>query len=85
MKKTMSIVGILVSTGMMLPGTVGGQAKHTPTIEESISLKGVGSAKISPDGKFVAYEIRETNWKDNEFVQQLWLVNVETGKSFQLS
>jgi dipeptidyl aminopeptidase/acylaminoacyl peptidase len=84
-KKTIRIVGIFVSAGIMLPGMAAGQARHTPTIEESISLKSIGSAKISPDGKFVAYEIRETDWKDNEFVQQLWLVNVETGKSFQLT
>ena len=45
----------------------------------------MATPKISPDGRFVAYQVRETNWKDNEFVRQIWLVNVETGKSIQLT
>jgi dipeptidyl aminopeptidase/acylaminoacyl peptidase len=61
------------------------QAKHTPTIDESLSLKSVGSPMISPDGRFVAYRMNETNWKDNEFISQIWLVNIATGASFQLT
>src|SRR5208283_2587609 len=41
--------------------------------------------RISPDGKFVAYQLRQANWKDNEFVTQIWIVNVATGTSFQLT
>ncbi len=85
MKKTVVIVAMSMVAGMMLPEFAVGQAKHTPTLEESLSLKSIGAPKISPDGRFVAYEVREANWKDNEFVHQLWLVNVATGKSFQLT
>jgi len=84
-KKTVVIVAMSMAAGMMLPEFAVGQAKHTPTLEESLSLKSIGAPKISPDGQFVAYEVREANWKDNEFVHQLWLVNVATGKSFQLT
>jgi len=84
-KKTVVIVAMSMAAGMMLPEFAVGQAKHTPTLEESLSLKSIGAPKISPDGRFVAYEVREANWKDNEFVHQLWLVNVATGKSFQLT
>ena len=75
----------MVAAMTMLPGFAAGQAKHTPTLEESLSLKSIGDPKISPDGRFVAYQLQETNWKDNEFVRQIWLVNVETGKSIQLT
>ena len=81
-------IGIVVLMGAattMLPGFAVGQAKHTPTLEESLSLKSIGDPKISPDGRFVAYQLQETNWKDNEFVRQIWLVNVETGKSIPLT
>jgi len=69
----------------MLPGFARGQAKHTPTLEEGLSLRSIGSPKISPDGRFVAYQVQQADWKENEFVRQLWLVNVETGKSIQLT
>jgi dipeptidyl aminopeptidase/acylaminoacyl peptidase len=61
------------------------QTKHTPTIDESLSLKGISGTAISPDGRYIAYRLRETDWEGNQYVRQLWIVNVETGKSFQLT
>jgi len=61
------------------------QAKHTPTIDEQLSLKAVSGQQISPDGRYVAYRVRETNWEDNLYVRQLWIVNISTGTSFQLT
>jgi len=69
----------------LLPGLLFPQTTHTPTLDEFMSLKSINSARISPDGRFVAYARRETNWKDNSFATQLWLVNVATGASFQLT
>ncbi len=85
MTKRMFYAAILFVAGTILPGLAAGQAKHTPTLEESLSLKSIGDPKISPDGRLVAYQLQETNWKDNEFVRQIWLVNVATGKSIQLT
>jgi dipeptidyl aminopeptidase/acylaminoacyl peptidase len=70
---------------LLLPGLLRAQATHTATLDEIVSPKTISSAKISPDGRFVAYQMRETNWKDNAFVSQLWLVNVTTGAGFQLT
>jgi len=64
---------------------LGAQEKHTPTFDETLSLKAINSPRISPDGRFVAYRMRETNWKDNTYVSQAWLMNVATGASFQLT
>jgi dipeptidyl aminopeptidase/acylaminoacyl peptidase len=61
------------------------QTKHTPTIDESLSLKSISGQQISPDGRYVAYRVRETDWEDNLYVRQLWIVNVATGASFQLT
>lgn len=62
-----------------------GQTKHTPTLDEMLSLKTISAPKISPDGRFVVYQVRETNWKDDAYVSQLWLLNVASGASFQLT
>src|SRR5271154_5053446 len=70
---------------LALPALLFGQAKHTPTLDEMLSLKTIAAPKISPDGRFVAYQMRETNWKDDEFVSQLWLTNVASGANFQLT
>jgi len=68
-----------------MPNLVRAQAAHSPTLEESLSLRLISSPRISPDGRYIAYTQRETNWKENAFVAQLWLVDVSTGKSVQLT
>lgn len=60
-------------------------AKHTPTFEETISLKGVGNPRISPDGRFVAYTVSHADWKENAYVVHLWLADTRTGRTFQLT
>jgi len=45
---------------LALPTLLCGQVKHTPTLDE-MSLKTISPPKISPDGRFVAYRMRETN------------------------
>jgi dipeptidyl aminopeptidase/acylaminoacyl peptidase len=70
---------------LFVPGFASAQSAHTPTLDEMLSLRHLDSEKISPDGRFVAYGVRQTNWKDNEYVAQIWLVNTATGVSFQLT
>ena len=69
----------------VFPLLVSAQKKHTPSLDETVSLKTINTARISPDGKYVAYQERQANWKDNEFVTQIWIVNVATGANFQLT
>ena len=33
----------------------------------------------------VAYHVQETNWKDNEFVRQIWIHDVAGDRSYQLT
>ena len=61
------------------------QTKHSPSLEESLELKTLSGARISPDGRFIAYRVRETDWKENAYLRQIWLVRVATGESIQLT
>jgi dipeptidyl aminopeptidase/acylaminoacyl peptidase len=61
------------------------QTKHTPAIDETLSLKSISGEAISPDGRYIAYRVRETDWEGNQYIRQLWLMNVSTGASFQLT
>jgi len=70
---------------MTIPTALFAQAKRIATLEEGLSLKLLDSVKASPDGRFVAYGLRETNWQDNEFLTQLWLVNLSSRRSIQLT
>src|SRR3954470_3544017 len=56
-----------------------------PTVDQILSLKRAGSPDISPDGRSVAYTVRETNWDDNAYETEIWLADVATGASRQLT
>ena len=56
-----------------------------PTVDQILSLKRVGSPELSPDGLFVAYTVRQTNWEDNAYETQIWLADTKTGASRQLT
>jgi dipeptidyl aminopeptidase/acylaminoacyl peptidase len=61
------------------------QDNRTPTIDQAIELKRAGSPAISPDGRRVAYTVRETNWDDNAFETEIWIVETESGQPRQLT
>jgi dipeptidyl aminopeptidase/acylaminoacyl peptidase len=56
-----------------------------PTLDQSLSLRSVRSPQISPDGRAVVYERQETDWKENAYVTQLFLADVASGRSVQLT
>jgi dipeptidyl aminopeptidase/acylaminoacyl peptidase len=59
--------------------------KTTPTIDQVLNLSSASSPRLSPDGRYVAYEVSETNWAENAFERQIWIGNVATGEQYQLT
>jgi Tol biopolymer transport system component len=45
----------------------------------------LGATAIAPDGQKIAYLRRETDWKNNEYVWQLWLFDRASGRDLQLT
>jgi dipeptidyl aminopeptidase/acylaminoacyl peptidase len=44
------------------------------SIDDLIGLRRLsGSPAISPDGRWVAYAVRETNWTDNAYETEIWI------------
>jgi len=48
-------------------------------------LKTAGAPRISPDGRYVAYTVSETNWEENSFDTQIWMAMASTGERYQLT
>jgi dipeptidyl aminopeptidase/acylaminoacyl peptidase len=73
---------------LMLSAISIGAIAHEPgngSLAESLSRTSIRAPAISPDAQSVAYLQRETNWKENEFVWQLWRVSVANGETVQLT
>ncbi len=48
-------------------------------------MKSVAGAQISPDGRYVAYTVQQTNWDENDFFTQIWIAVPYTGERYQLT
>jgi len=80
----LSALAALLTLGVPVPA-LAQAAQHTPSIDELISLKRVTGSEISPDGKLVAYTVRETNWDQNAYETSIWLADAKSGKSWRLT
>src|SRR5258705_7644845 len=66
-------------------GNAAETSRHVPTIDELLTIKSIGGAQISPDGKLVAYTVTNGDFKQDAFVTQVWLVEVGAGRNIQLT
>jgi dipeptidyl aminopeptidase/acylaminoacyl peptidase len=76
---------LLAFTLFLLPATAVAADGQTPTVEQSINLKSASGPRISPDGGFVAYQVREADWDDNAFKSEIWLAVADTGECYPLT
>jgi len=59
--------------------------KRAITFDDFLALKVVSDPQLSPDGKWVAYTVATPSLQDNRNVSRVWVVEVTTGKSRQLT
>jgi dipeptidyl aminopeptidase/acylaminoacyl peptidase len=59
--------------------------KRAITFDDFIALKSVSDPQLSPDGKWVAYTVSTPSLQDNRNVARVWIAEVATGKSRQVT
>jgi dipeptidyl aminopeptidase/acylaminoacyl peptidase len=77
------IVALIIALNS--PATPAQNGRHVPTIDELLTLQTIGAAQISPDGKWIAYTVGYGDFKQDAFVNQIWLADVNTGRTFQVT
>ena len=73
-----------VVTPLFVAATAFAQGK-VPSVDDLLTLQSTGRAEISPDGRWLAYTVTNTDWKADAFVGQLWVANLSTGARRQLT
>jgi dipeptidyl aminopeptidase/acylaminoacyl peptidase len=78
---------VVISFALMIAlGTIAVPAqRRVPTIDDLLTIKSVGGTQISPDGKWVAYTVGYGDFKQDAFINQIWLAPADSGKPFQLT
>jgi dipeptidyl aminopeptidase/acylaminoacyl peptidase len=70
---------------LLMPFRPAAAGAAEPTIDQMLSLRRVSSPNVSPDGRLVVYAVRDTDMAGNAFVTQLWLADVASGRTRQLT
>jgi dipeptidyl aminopeptidase/acylaminoacyl peptidase len=73
------IVAVPVATPMRAADT------RVPTIDELVALQRPSGTALSPDGSSVAYTVTETNWEDNAYETEIFVVSSRGGEPVQLT
>jgi dipeptidyl aminopeptidase/acylaminoacyl peptidase len=81
------LLGLVLALSTAFPFAAAAQdrAGRVPTVDDLLNLKSVGSPQVSPDGKWVAYTVTATDWKQDAFVTHIWIAEVASGRTFQLT
>jgi dipeptidyl aminopeptidase/acylaminoacyl peptidase len=59
---------------LLMPIVLFSQKNASVSFEKWISLKGVFAPIISPDGKTIVYTVGTTDWSNNSYDSELWMV-----------
>jgi len=59
--------------------------RRVPNLDDLLTMKSVGATQISPDGKWVAYTVAYGDFKQDAFINQIWLAQTEGDRTFQLT
>ena len=77
---------------MFMPALLGSPASagpadsgRVPTIDDLLSIQSVGSVAISPNGKWVAYTVSQTDFKADAFIRHIWIADPAHGRKYQLT
>lgn len=76
-------LGLIAAT--WVAASLSAQSAPAPSIDDILNLKRVGSPAISPDGRQVAFTIRETNWDENTYETEIWVGDAQGGAPRQMT
>ncbi|HKH59916.1 MAG TPA: hypothetical protein VKA49_03740, partial [Flavitalea sp.] len=65
---------LVILTFLFAPAYLFSQKNASVSFEKWISLTGVFSPIISPDGKTIVYSVGTTDWSNNSYDSELWMV-----------
>ncbi len=58
---------------------------RVPTIDDLLTFRSIGSVAISPDGRWVAYTVSQTDFKADAFIHHIWIADPASGRNYQLT
>jgi dipeptidyl aminopeptidase/acylaminoacyl peptidase len=79
-----AVMALLVLLGLVI-SPVAGQQKRPLTFNDLAAVHRLSGPQISPDGKWIAYEVGTPNVETNRVVRDIWLVAASGGEARQIT
>jgi dipeptidyl aminopeptidase/acylaminoacyl peptidase len=79
---SLAVVSAALAVALLAPSPA---PAAEPSIDQMLSLRRAGSPAISPDARFVAYTVRDTDLVGNRYVTQVWLADAATHENRALT
>jgi dipeptidyl aminopeptidase/acylaminoacyl peptidase len=79
-----AVMALLVLLGLVI-SPVAGQHKRPLTFNDLAAVHRLSGPQISPDGKWIAYEVGTPNVETNRVVRDIWLVAASGGEARQIT
>jgi dipeptidyl aminopeptidase/acylaminoacyl peptidase len=79
------LASLLICAILALPSAAAAQTTRVPSIDDLLNVEMIGGAQVSPDGTSVAYTVNSTDWRQDAFITQIWLADVSSGGTLQLT
>ncbi|MEN8183411.1 MAG: S9 family peptidase [Myxococcota bacterium] len=70
---------VLLAASVLAAGTLAAQDTRTLEVDDLFRLKRVGSPRVSPDGRWIAYTVTTMSLEDNSSTARIWMVPSEGG------
>jgi len=83
----MGVVGLAIGVTLVATGAVpvGAQQKQPITFKDLAAVHRLSGPQISPDGKWIAYEVGTPNLEANRVAHDIWLVPADGGEARQIT
>ncbi len=80
--KAIGLISVILAVVLVFVPVAGAQV---PTVDDLLGIETVSTARISPDGKTVAFVVTRADFDENANIGQIWLADVGSAESFQLT
>ena len=80
--KAIRIFSVILTVVLVFVPAAGAQI---PTVDDLLGIDSVSTARLSPDGKTVAFVVTQADFDEDAYIQQIWLADVGSADYLQLT
>ena len=72
-----SLVAFAAALMLLAPGLASAAGTHPFSAKDMLMMDRVSDPHVSPDGRWLVYDVRATDWNANKGVQSIWLLDLK--------